>query len=371
MILFLTDRGVGKRGGEQTNARLFDFFRENYEDVFPEQMTEIIGNLKSPWINAKYKLGLVKKYSPELAVIDISASFRNFAAVVWLKRHRRKIMTVFLGQRMTFRYESKISEILVRYCENYVLRRSDIIFVNSEFTAGLARRKAAKSARIVVAHPGTNTISIDSKAIDIGARNRKKPLRLLFVGACTKVKGLEYLIKALTLNRDLDFELYIAGEYKIRDQYYRRIKKIIENGKIADRVEFLGFVQADRLFEIYRDSSLYILPSLSEGYGRSLVEALSFGLPIIASAAGAIPELVEDGENAILVEPKNPEALSRAITELASDPEKMDSMSRANFEKARRVQTWDMYMKELESKLIPVVAEITGINPIEKGGGRR
>jgi glycosyltransferase involved in cell wall biosynthesis len=366
MILFLTDRFKGKRGGEKINAKLFEFFKETYEDVYPEQLTELTGDLKSPWIHAKYKLALVKKYSPELVVIDISAAFRNIPAIRWLKRHRKKIMTAFFGQRMDFRYDNKIIEKAVRFCENYTLKHSDVICVLSEFLAGLARRKASKSAKIVIARPGTNLISTGSKPIDTRSRNRQRPLRLLFVGACTKVKGLEYLIEALILKRSMDFKLYIAGEYNVRNSYYKRIKKTIEKGRITDKVEFLGFVQAGGLSEIYRNSSVYILPSLSEGYGISLVEALSFGLPIIASNAGAIPELVEDGINAILVEPENPTALGEAIMELVSDPAKMDSMSRANFEKAKSLQTWDMYIKELEAKLVSAIAEHTGIHPIEK-----
>ncbi len=365
MILFLTDRGEGKRGGEETNARIFNFFRDNYEDVYPEQLTEIIGNLKFPWTHAKYKLALAKKYSPELAVVDISASFRNIQAVKWLKKQRKKIMTVFLGQRMTFRYNNKIIEKAVRFCENYILKHSDIICVNSEFTAGLARRKAGETAMIVIARPGTTAIST-GKPIDTRSRNRQRPPRLLFVGACTKVKGLEYLIEALIFKQSMDFKLYIAGEYNVRDPYYKRIKKAIENKGIADKVEFLGFVQADKLGEIYRNSSVYILPSLSEGYGRTLVEALSFSLPVIASNAGAIPELVKDGINAILVEPKNPIALGEAIMELVSDPDKMDSMSRANFEKAKSLQTWDMYTEELKAKLVPTIAELIGIYPTKK-----
>jgi glycosyltransferase involved in cell wall biosynthesis len=270
---------------------------------------------------------------------------------------------------MTFRYNNWVNEKTVRFCEAYTLANSDIICVNSEFTAGLARRKAGKNAKIVVIRPGTSPISSDIEEIDAAGRNRQRPLLLLFVGACVKVKGLRYLAEALTKIRDLDFRLRVAGEYDVRDAYYRKINKIIEKGGIADKVEFSGFIQAERLAEYYRSSSIYILPSLSEGFGRSLIEALSFGLPVIASNAGAIPELIKDGENAILVEPKNPEALAEAISRLASDPEKMDSMSRTNFEKAKNTQTWEMFSDELMAKLVPAIVELTGIHPAEKRQG--
>jgi glycosyltransferase involved in cell wall biosynthesis len=363
MILFLIEKGEGKRGGEITNARLFQFLKESYDDVFPERLPEVAGDLDSPRKHAEYKLEMVKKYNPDLVIIDISAAYRNMRAVRWLKKHRKKIMTVFFGRRMTFRYNFPLIETAVRFCENYVLKNSDIIYANSEYSANLIRQKASETAKIIIIRPGTTPISMDDKTIDIDRRNRQRPLSLLFVGACTKVKGLEYLIKALTMIQGLDFRLYIAGEYNVKDAYYRRIKRVAEKGGIADKVKFLGFIRADKLTEYYRGSSIFVLPSISEGYGRVLEEALSFGLPIVASKAGAIPEVVEDGVNVVFAKPKDPKILAEAIARLAADPEKMNKMSRANFEKSGKVQTWEMYREELLEKLVPIIAEIAGIYP--------
>ena len=187
-------------------------------------------------------------------------------------------------------------------------------------------------------------------------------MHLLFVGECTEVKGLKYLIEALGYVRDLEWILYIAGQYDIRDSYYRKIKKIITLEGMNERINFLGFVLPDELREYYRKSSIYIFPSLSEGYGKSLAEALFFGLPIIASNSGAIPELVRDGVNAILVEPGNSKSLAEAIRSMAADPSKMDGMSKANIELSGRIHTWDMYNRELEERLIPVIAQVAGIH---------
>jgi glycosyltransferase involved in cell wall biosynthesis len=369
MILFLTDQSKGRRGGEEDNARLFEFFKANYEIVKPERLTEITGELKSPFNHANYKLRLAKKFIPDMTVLDLSTAVRNFIAIKWLKSHRKKIMTVLLGRRMNFRRNNKFVEKTVRFFENYMIRNSDIILVNSRYTAGLAGRHADKNAKIVIVLPGTTFTLTNSETIDRAGRNRQSPPRLLFVGECTRVKGLEYLIDALILKRNMDFELRIAGDYNDNDKYYRRIKRKIENGGIAARVTFLGFVRAEKLAEIYRDSSVYILPSLSEGYGRSLVEALSFGLPIIASNTGAIPELVREGANAILVEPGNPRSLSVAIEKMLSNPELMDKMSHANFEKTATMQTWDMYGDDLWKKLVPAVADVAGIYPLKKETG--
>jgi glycosyltransferase involved in cell wall biosynthesis len=71
---------------------------------------------------------------------------------------------------------------------------------------------------------------------------------------------------------------------------------------------------------------IFVLPSLNEGMGRVLVEAMSAGLPIVASRVGGIPDLVKHGENGLLVPPANTGALERAISDLLSDKAKRKRM---------------------------------------------
>lgn len=363
MILFLTDQAEGKRGGEETNNNIFKYFRDNYNDVYPDHLTDVIGELKSLRRHSKYKLHLAKEYSPELTIIDISSAFRNLRAFIWLKKRKNKVMAVFLGERMTFSINNFLVKKAIFYCENYILKRSDIICVNSKFLAERVRQRAGGEAKIIIIRPGTKMLPSGTLEVDIEYRNRKKPVRLLFVGACTRVKGLEYLVRSLEYLKDLDLVLHIAGEIESGNRYYQKIVKIIEELRISDRVRFLGFLDTRSLADYYKESSIFVLPSLSEGYGRVLVEALSFGLPVVASNVGAIPELVESNVNAILVEPKNPKALAEAIKKLVENPAQMDEMSGLNFQRSESMQTWDMFMGDLERKLAPVITQLTGLRP--------
>ncbi len=102
--------------------------------------------------------------------------------------------------------------------------------------------------------------------------------------------------------------------------------RIVGSGSRASIVEGLG-VQWDRSLapeEVARaldESTVLVLPSRSEGMGRVVVEAQCRGRPVIGSRVGGIPDLVRDGENGLLVEPEDPEALAQALVRVLSNPD--------------------------------------------------
>ena len=135
--------------------------------------------------------------------------------------------------------------------------------------------------------------------------------------ACRLVdqKGIPYALEALRRIRS-DFpraHLVIAGEGEKAGELRRLASKL----GIADRVSWLGW-RADAA-ELMAAFDVFLLPSLHEGFGLVLLEAMSHRVPIIASEVGAIPEIVVDGETGILVEPRNVDLLARAMRRLLTD----------------------------------------------------
>lgn len=102
--------------------------------------------------------------------------------------------------------------------------------------------------------------------------------------------------------------------------------------------------------EIYPATDVYVLPSLAEGYGMSVVEAMSFGLPVIATAISALPELVHEGETGLLVPPDDPDALFTAMKKLMEDPDlrrRMGRSGRAAFEAEHTVEVTNRALKSV------------------------
>jgi glycosyltransferase involved in cell wall biosynthesis len=159
--------------------------------------------------------------------------------------------------------------------------------------------------------------------------------RLLSVGRLDPEKGIIYLIQAvdkLVANGNADIILDIVGtgteENGLRWQVSKR--------GLAQNVHFAGYVSHGRqLLNLYRESDVYIQPSLTEGWPQTLFEAMACGVPVVATRVGGIPYLIEDGENGLLIDPASPREISDAVKRLVSDAELKDRIVRNGFVTAR------------------------------------
>jgi len=137
------------------------------------------------------------------------------------------------------------------------------------------------------------------------------------VGWLTPVKGHRVLLEAVALLRRTWPRLcvVIVGDGPLREE----LKRIASARGLAGAVRLLG-TRAD-IPECLAGMDLYVQPSLNEGMGRALVEAMAAGRPVVASRVGGIPSLIEHRRTGLLVPPGDPDALAEAIAELITHPE--------------------------------------------------
>ena len=182
------------------------------------------------------------------------------------------------------------------------LRRADAVRAVSGYTEGLVREVGLEPAGSFPAF-----MDLDPFLAEPPAPLPERP-QALFVGVLEPYKGIDVLAEAWRLARP-DADLRVVG-----------------SGSRASIVEDLG-VRWDRslppeeVAQALDESTVLVLPSRSEGMGRVVVEAQCRGRAVIGSRVGGIPDLVRDGENGLLVEPQNPEALAEALTRVLSDRE--------------------------------------------------
>jgi len=142
------------------------------------------------------------------------------------------------------------------------------------------------------------------------------------VGRLTTIKGHKYLIEAarkiLLIRPDMTFIFLGDGELM------NDLKAQAASLGIYDKVKFLGW--REDVAEVMSTFDLFVLPSLNEGMGKVLVEAMAMGKPIIASHVGGISDLVKNEENGLLVPPEDAEAIARSISILHSKPLKRKEM---------------------------------------------
>lgn len=149
---------------------------------------------------------------------------------------------------------------------------------------------------------------------------------LLFVGDLTGDKGIRELLEALDelARRGLAVRLQVAGEGPLARELEQRAAR---PGDVP-RVRRLGSLPASELARWYRGVDLLVLPSRAEGTPLVVMEALSSGLPVVASRVGGIPDLVDDGRTGLLVPPGDSRALARALEEVLADPERLARLRR-------------------------------------------
>jgi glycosyltransferase involved in cell wall biosynthesis len=163
---------------------------------------------------------------------------------------------------------------------------------------------------------------------------------ILYVGRLASKKGVEYLIQAVA---DMDRQLTIVGDGSERD----RLENLASETN-AD-VVFEGKVPPDEVAQYYRDAELLVLPSTEgEGMPNVVLEAMAWGLPVVATDSGGLPTVINDGTTGYLVPMRDPEALKEAITSVLKNPETKQAMGNAAREYVRTHHSWETLVSELE-----------------------
>lgn len=237
---------------------------------------------------------------------------------------RRKIV-IFVNDQYPLSGFSLGGRIIRIIVNNLLFRLSHKIIVNSRSTACWVNSFGKFKGKVFVLYPILKHFSGNERGGG-GSNESDKVWKLLCVANVQKRKGLEYLIDAIKLIKNTKIKLDLVGV--IKDEGYDRYlkTKIYESG-LGSGVECKGYLSGDELWKAYRDADLFVLPSLIEAYGMVLIEAMSFGLPIIASRVGGIPEIVEDGVNGLLVRPADPAELAKAIEEVVNNSQLRRNLS--------------------------------------------
>jgi glycosyltransferase involved in cell wall biosynthesis len=133
-----------------------------------------------------------------------------------------------------------------------------------------------------------------------------------------------------------------------------------------DRVSFAGRVSNEELVDLYRRATLVVVPSRYEGFGLPAAEAMACGTPVVASAAGALPEVVETGGGGMLVPPEDPEALAKAIATLVEQPEARAALGARAPARIDAAYSWRRVAERTADVYREVLAERAALTP----GGR-
>jgi len=151
------------------------------------------------------------------------------------------------------------------------------------------------------------------------------PLGLIYVGRLAWDKGLYEALQGLRLARSLGVRarLVIAGS----GPEHARLEEYVHELDLAEDVRFAGAARGEHKIRLLSEADVLLLPSYGEGLPFALLEGMAAGVPAIATRVGAIPDVMTDGVHGVFVPPRNPDAIARAIGELAADRKRLVRMS--------------------------------------------
>jgi glycosyltransferase involved in cell wall biosynthesis len=213
-------------------------------------------------------------------------------------------------------------------------RMARIITVSHSSAEDSARAFKLHKDRVRVVYNG-----IDTDIFRKPAGVAKQPNSLVIVGKVEdKTKGIPFLLEAVKLLKgDVNVKLYIVGKQGGSEGYGTNL---VQQLGISDSVTFTGYVSTEELVRLYSTAEIAVTSSVYEGFGLPAAEAMSCSTPVIATRAGALPEIVGDDAAGILVPPADPPALAAAIKRLLADKALRQKMGQAARKRVEDYFSW-------------------------------
>lgn len=189
--------------------------------------------------------------------------------------------------------------------------------------------------KVEIAPMGVDPSHFNRKAV-YSPWNGNEACRIFSCGRLNLCKGHADLITAIDLLKKRGFNVYleIAGEDEQGGNGYRKeLEKLIERLSLKDCVRLLGAVSEDTVKESLEKAHVFVLASLHEPLGVAIMEAMAMQLPVVVTGSGGVKELVDDGVDGILIQPKNPEEMVDAIAKVLQNKELALSLSKESRKK--------------------------------------
>ena len=222
-----------------------------------------------------------------------------------IENHNNFEEDVFLQRDVPFErlYRSLMSELA-----GYAFRHGDAMRVISSSTARRARHYAPHLPQVrFMTWSNTDIFQQTERTVPV-----EESEDLVYAGALIPRKGLHHLLAAFAQLKHPTARLYLVGHPENAD-YAAALQQQAAQLDIASRVHFIGEVSQQGLADYFGKSRALALPSLSEGLGRVVVEAMLLGMPVIGSRAGGIPDMIIEGENGYLIDPDDADSLADAL----------------------------------------------------------
>lgn len=225
---------------------------------------------------------------------------------------------------------------IAHHLESRRILKLNAIIANSQFTYDVIRNKyGVEEKNLFKCYKAVNIPRYSDLAKNRLNRPKfNKENQILFVGGNMQRKGILDLIKAAPIiqRKIPTIRFNIAGE----DNYIAKYKQLCKELGVLNNFAFLGWVSQEDLLSLYESASCFIMPSLTEALGVVFLEAMAAAVPVIGTNVGGISEVINDGENGILVPVNTPEAIAGAAIKILLDEDYSKNLAISGLETVKR-----------------------------------
>lgn len=332
-------------------------------------------SLRKAWLAVEYMLrlswlALVRR--PDYALITASfGRWSRFKVVLLTTLFRAAgVAVVQYAHDDSFRVEYEKGGRLQRWCLRRYARVS-LAWISLGYLLREAFPAACRPRHHFVVESGIRVSVPAEEARRALAERARSPFRVLYLGNLIEGKGFFDVIRAapMVLREAPDTEFLMAGTYDRSGLAVRReVEAYIRAEGLGEAVRFAGVVTGDAKTRLLLSSNVLVFPTRYEieTFGLVNLEAMEAGLPVITTRRGAIPEIIEEGVNGLLVPEGDPAAIARCVLQLHDDPVLCRAMGERNIEKFHRMYTAEMYGRRMTS----VFTELSGSSGAAPSGTR-
>lgn len=225
-----------------------------------------------------------------------------------------------------------------------IKKAKKIITISKSSKNDIIKAYNVSEAKIEVVYPGIKVISnIKDKILNMSDFKKKFGINdeyILFVGTLQPRKNIENLIEAFSMIKNKNLNLVIVGK---KGWMYEDILNAPKKYEVSDRVKFLDNVNDEDLPGFYKNAVCFVLPSLYEGFGLPILEAMQYGCPVLTSNISSLPEA--GGDAAIYFDPQNSEDIAEKIDKVTSDEKLRTEMVQKGYEQVKKF-SWEKTARE-------------------------
>jgi glycosyltransferase involved in cell wall biosynthesis len=301
----------------------------------------IVGPALTLWLILRHGVRILVAQSPyegfAAAVAKVLARLVGFQVVLIVENHGDFEVSLFLQRRV--RCQS-LYRWLMRRTAHFALQHADLLRAISDSTR--KQLETWSPGKPIVQFPTWTDIEVFLKA---GESDGAREPVILYAGVLIPRKGVHHLLRAFAkvAQEFPEVRLEIVGRDE-NPEYAEDLRQEVLRLGLNGRVSFVGEVPQVELANRMRRSCVFVLPSLSEGLGRVVVEAMATGTPVIGSHVDGIPEIVQEGLTGFLVPPGDEEALAERLRWVLKHPQEAKAMGHRAREFARSFFSPEVYL---------------------------